>query len=115
MKLSVTFAVAATKLVAVLLGLGALGLIRGDDKLFFAALIGALFCSALIYFGAFMQGLRPPPRLPYGRWRSAHEEAEALAVANPERPGLRKFFGWLLALTAVVMFLRIVTLLIQLL
>ncbi len=115
MKLSVTFAIAATILVAALLCLGVFGLTRGDDKLFFAALIGALFCSALIYFGAFMQGLRPPPRLPYGRWRSAQEEAEALAVANPERPGLRRLFGWLLALSAVFIFLRIVTLLVQLL
>jgi hypothetical protein len=111
MKLSVSFSIAATVLIAALLCLGGFGLVRGDNRLFFSALFGAMFCSAFVYFGAFMQALRPPSRLPYGHWRSFREEAEALAVANPERPGLRKLFGWLLVLIAAVVVLRLITLL----
>jgi hypothetical protein len=112
MKLSRTFSIVAIILISALLCLGGFAFVQEDNGLFFGALSGALLCSAFIYFGAFMQGLRQPPRLPYGRWRSLREDVEALAEVNPERPGLRKLYGWLLALIAFTIFARVIALLV---
>jgi hypothetical protein len=110
MRLSVTFLALATISVAALVVAGVFGLAQGDDNLFFGATFGALLCCACIYLGFFAQGLRPTSPLLRGRIRTMQEELDALAEANPDRPGLRRFYGWFLAILCVAIIARTVML-----
>ncbi len=108
MKLSIPSLITATALVAALLAAGFFGLAIGEDRLFFGASMGAMLCCACIYFGAFMQGLRPAARPKRGHMRSLRQEVEALAEANPERPVVRRLYGWLLAMIGLTVALRVI-------
>jgi len=110
MRLSNSFLVAATVLTVMLLATGCYGFVVNNDRLFFTASIGAMFCCGLVYFGAFMQGLNPAVPPQRGHVRSLREEIDALAKANPERQILRRSYGWLLAMIAITVTLRILAL-----
>jgi hypothetical protein len=104
--MSTTFQVLAALAITALVGAACLGLAIGSDRLFFTASTGALFATAFVYFGSVAQNLRQPPSAPAGRSRSIHDELQALAQANPERPVLKRAYGWLLAVIGATIAIR---------
>ena len=109
--MSTTFRVLATLIIAALLAAAAWALVAGLNKLFFAASVGALFATGLAYFGSFAQSLRSPVAAPTDQKRTLSEEIEAIAKANPEHPGLKRAYGWLLVAIGVTVALRLIQLL----
>lgn len=100
-------------LAAAIFTFGCWALAQGDDTLFFNCAFGSIFIFGVMYLGNFFQRLNPSTASNERfRTRGLKDEVQALAEANPQYPGLRRMYGWIIFgvfLSVVLRFIKLVS------
>lgn len=98
-------------LAAAVFAFGCWALAQGEDTVFFNCVFGSTFIFSVLCLGNFFQRLNPPtPSNERFHTRGLKEEAQALAEANPQYPGLRRMYGWIIFGVFLSVVLRVIQL-----